>query len=792
MNTLNQKLCRDIWHSRYLILAVSAIIAVGIGCFVGMLSAAKNLEFARSNYYSSSRLADFWIDLKKAPVEEVRRLSRLSGVSETRERIQFQVVLDLPDAEKPVSALLLSMPDRHAPTINNIIVRKGTYFTNNRSNEVIVSEKFANARKIEPGDTITAVLNNQKKDLIVTGIAISAEFVYMASPGSMIDEPGSYGLLFIKRSFAEDIFGFNGACNSVVGLLAPELREHPKEIVEELSDRLAPYGVFIGLPRSEQFSPMVLDGEMKQLVNLAYIFPMFFLVVAALILNILMTRLAEQQRTVIGTLKAIGYGNTELMLHFMKFAVTTGLIGGGLGCLLGYWLGDLTTRMYVDYFTFPELTSKFYPGLLCSAIFIAVLFSLLGTINGVRRIMQLEPAEAMRPAVPPSGCSIALETIRCFWKGLDAGWQMILRGLFRSKGRTIIAIISAAMGSSIVVLAFGFVDSMDEMVSLQFDRVLRSDYHLSFSRELSLSAMDEIHRLPGVIHAEPVLNVPCTFKVRNHSKRGGIMGIIGNGKLTSPLNGDEEPLALPPAGLLMTSRLMEQLEVKAGDYIGVIPVKGEQKIVKMPVIEGIDSMIGLAVYADFHWLNRIFGQQNVINEVRVLATHDRDGEKQFLKKIKEMPNLETLTDLGEQKNALNKQLNGAMRASAVIMIVFAAVIFLGAILNGTLISLSERKREMATFRTMGYFDKEVGRLFFRENLLTNLIGSVLGLPLGYLMLVASMKGFVSDAYSFPAEVAPLSYVYTMSLAVIFVLLSQIVVMKNIQKQNWVEALSLKE
>jgi len=135
MNALNQKLCRDIWQSRYLILAVSAIIAVGIGCFVGMLSAAKNLEFARSNYYSSSRLADFWIDLKKAPVEEVRRLSLLPGISETRERIQFQVMLDLPESEKPVSALLLSMPDRQTPTVNNIIVRKGTYFTNNRTNE---------------------------------------------------------------------------------------------------------------------------------------------------------------------------------------------------------------------------------------------------------------------------------------------------------------------------------------------------------------------------------------------------------------------------------------------------------------------------------------------------------------------------------------------------------------------------------------------------------------------------------------------------------------------------------
>ena len=792
MNALNKKLSRDIWKNKYLILAVSAIIAVGIGCFVGMMSAARNLEFARSNYYSISRLADFWIDLKKAPVEEVRRLTKISGISETRERIQFQVVLDLPDAVKPVSALLLSMPDKKSTTINNIIIRKGTYFTSNRSNEVIVSEKFAKARKIEPGDTIIAVLNNQKKELIVTGVAISAEFVYMASPGSMIDEPGSYGLLFIKRSFAEDMFGFNGACNSVVGLLAPEVRDHPKEIVEELSDRLAPHGVFTGLSRSEQFSPMVLDGEMTQLVNLAYIFPMFFLVVAALILNVLMTRLAEQQRTVIGTLKAIGYDNKVLVYHFMKFAVMTGAIGGILGSLLGYWLGDLTTRMYVDYFTFPQLTSKFYPGLLFVAILIAVLFSILGTINGVRQIMQLEPAEAMRPAAPPFGGAILLEKIKWFWKGLDAGWQMILRGLFRSKGRTIIAIISAAMGSSIVVLAFGFVDSMDEMVDLQFNRVLKSDYHLTFNRELSLSAIDEIYRLPGVIHAEPVLNVGCTFTILNHSKRGGIMGIVGSGELTSPLNAEGKPIVVPSVGLLMTTRLMEQLKVRVGDYVEVIPVKGERKVHKLPVVEGINSMIGLAVYADYQWLNRTLGQENVINEVRVLVTHDSNGEKRFLQKIKEMPNLETLTDLGEQKSALNKQLNGAMRVSAVIMIVFAAVIFLGAILNGTLIALSERRREMATFRTMGYFDKEVGRLFLRENLLNTLIGSLIGLPLGYLMLVASMKGFVSDAYSFPAALDPLSYIYTMVLAVIFVLISQVVVMRNIQKQNWVEALSLKE
>ncbi len=792
MTTLDRKLFKDILHSWHMLLAVSAIIAVGIGCFVGMMSAAQNLEYARSSYYSFCRLADFWLDLKKAPVQEIKHLAMVPGVSEVRDRIQFRVVLDLPGGQKPIGAMVLSLPDEQAPVINNIIIRKGTYFTHGRANEVIISEKFAKARKIEPGDTVTAILNNQRKELIVTGTAISAEFVYMASPGSMIDDPGSYGLMYIKRSFAEDTFGFNNACNSVIGLLAPEARQDATGVVEALSERLEPYGVFVGLPRSEQFSPMVLDGEMKQLKNMAFIFPMFFLVVAALVLNVLMVRLAEQQRTVIGTLKAIGYENRDLMVHFMKFAATSGLVGGILGCLLGYWLGGATTRMYVDYFTFPLLTNKFYPILSLAGVCVSIIFSILGTLKGVRHIMRLEPAEAMRQAAPPIGGAVFLERFHLFWKNLDAQWQMIIRGLLRNKGRTMVAIFSAAMGSSIVILAFGFVDSMNEMVSLQFDRVLRSDYHLTFNNEISYAGFDEIRRLPGVTHAEPVFNVPCTFRVRNHMKRGAIMGIVRNGELTTPLNGDGEPVSLPKAGLLMTDRLMERLEIRAGDSVEVVPVKGERYVKKLPVIKGIDSMMGLVVYADYTWLNHVLGTQMVISEVRILATHNDREKKRFMERIRAMPGLETLTDLGEQKEALNKQLNGAMRASAVVMIIFAAVIFFGAILNGTLIAISERRREMATFRTMGYFENEVGRLFLRENLLNNVIGTFFGMLMGHWMLIASMEGFVTDAYSFPATLASVSYLYTLLLAVGFVLLSQIVVVRNLRNQNWVEALSLKE
>lgn len=792
MRGLDRKLLRDIAANWQMILAISSIIAVGIGCFTGMLSAARNLELARSSYYSSCRLADFWLDVKKLPLQEVEHLTSLPGVSEIRSRIQFPVTLHLPDVIKPIGAMVLSLPDTPAPVINDIVLRTGSYFSADRKQEVIVSEKFAKARNIHAGDTIKVILHNQLKDLLVVGTAISAEFVYTVSPGSVVDEPGSYGLLYIKRSWAEEIFGFSGAANSLVGLLAPESKERAEEVVKALSDRLDEYGVSSAVPRDKQFSPMVLDGELKQLNNMAYIFPLFFLSVAALVQNVLMVRMVQQQRTVIGTFKALGYHDRVLLVHYLKFATVAGFVGGVLGGLLGYWLGEVTTQMYTIYFSFPLLAHTVYPDVFSAGILLSLFFAIAGTVRGVSRIMKMIPAEAMREAPPQQGGRVFLEKIQPVWNLFDAQWHMILRGLIRNRSRTCIGLFSAAMGSSIVVLAFGFVDSMDEMISTQFQRVLTSDYHLSFTTEINDKVVAEIKRLPGVILAEPVFIVPCTFRLRNHHKKGAIMGILSDGILTSPVLDDGSRMLIPATGLVMAERLMAQLEIHASDVVGFVPIKGEKRRQVVEVAAGTHSMLGLAVYADYHWLNRLMGQQGGVSEVRIRVSHDSSAERDFLAAIGKLKNIETISDLKQQKISLVRQFDTAMRAMAVIMILFAAVIFFGTILNGTLIALSERSREMATMRTMGYYNHEVARLFLRENLVINVAGALFGLPLGYWLLTASMQEFVTDAYSYPAVLYPKSCFLTIMLAVIFVLISQLVVVRRIKQQNWLEAISLKE
>ena len=309
MKVLDRKLLRDLSRSKGMLLAVAAIIAVGTGCLVGMLSTYDDLETARLDYYARTRMADFWISLKKAPLTAIEELENIPGVASIRERISFPVIVDLAGVDRPISGLTVSMPETPGDIINNIMVRSGSYFTAGRRNEVIVSEKFAQARKLQPGDSIHLTMNGRREKMFMVGTAISSEHVYIAPPGSLMASPGDYGIFYIKRSFAEDKFGFNGACNDVAGLLTRDGKRESSLVLEELNRVLAPYGVFSVTPRSQQFSNLTLNAEMGGLKTTATALPIIFLSVAALVLNVLMTRMAEQQRMIVGTLKALGYEN---------------------------------------------------------------------------------------------------------------------------------------------------------------------------------------------------------------------------------------------------------------------------------------------------------------------------------------------------------------------------------------------------------------------------------------------------------------------------------------------------
>lgn len=792
MTVLGRKLVRDAAGSWVLIVAVAIMIAVGGASYIAMMSSYRNLERTKNHFYTQCRLADFWIDLKKIPSGDARRLARLPGIAEIRNRIQFQVMLDFPDSVKPVGALLLSLPDFRSPIVNSIIVRKGTYFTKEQDNQVILSEKFAEARNIHVGDRVRTIVNNQRRELIVVGTAISAEFVYLTSPGSMLDQPGSYGLMWVKRSFSEKILGFEGSANSIVGLFSGLSLTGRQQLLETIKREVDGFGVFDATLRNKQFSPLILDAEMTELRSMALTMPLFFLVVAALVLNIMISRMVEQHRSVIGTLKALGYSSFRVGMHFVKFSVVPGALGGVLGCILGWVLGSVMVEMYLLYFSFPRLENIIYPGLYLAGLCVSIGSCVAGAMKAVWRVVRLEPAEAMRPAPPPVQRSVLVEKFTGLWQLLDVQWQMIVRGVLRNKGRTAISVFAAATGSAIVLLTFGFVDSLDGLIETQFSKAMRSDIHLFFGDEMPYETLDDVRRFPGVLQAEPVLNVGCSLKNGSRKESANVAGIRPSSDLTTLFDKEMREVFLPSAGLVMSARLMEKLDIRPGQTLELTPVKGIRRTVRVPVVQQYQSVIGMGLYADIHWLNSLLKNQGAINEVRVKLSPDEVLRHHFLVRIKSLPRIETIMDIEGQKAAMVEQQDRLMGYTAILMVGFAATIFFGTILNTSLVRLSELGREIATFRTLGYHDFEVANQFLKENLMINLAGTVIGLGLGYWMLIYTMDNFTTDAYSMVVYLYPESLLYTVLLTVLFVVAAQLVVNRKIKRLNWLQALGINE
>ena len=792
MSVLDRKLRRDLAQTKGMLAAIIAIIAVGVGCLVGSFGTFFNLQNARASYYSRCRMADFWLDLKKAPVLDVAPLSNIHGVSEIRTRIKFPVIVDLPGVDKPVSGEVLSLPAGREKVVNGIVLLRGTYFTRERRDEVIVSERFSRVRNINPGDFIHLVMNGQKKKLFVVGSAVSSEYMYMTPPGSIVPEPANYGVFWIKREYAEDVFGYHGACNSVVGMLTPEARLDPRLPLEEMARRLDSFGVFTKTALKDQRSNLTLGAEMGGLRTQAMVLPVVFLSVAVLVLNVVMLRMAEQQRVIIGTLKALGISNKAIFFHFLKYGLVVGVCGGVCGCVLGALIAEGMTAMYRTIFSFPKLDSDFYPLTMFIAIMIAVVFAALGTFRGVKRVVKLNPAEAMRPSPPPAGGSILLERWKLFWKRLDFRWQMVFRGIFRNKGRSIIGVIAASLGGAMVVLALGLADSLDYMVTFQFDKVMLSDFIMNFRDDLDGGAINEALLLPGISYVEPQLAVACTFINGNHRKKGVITGITHNAKLTRPCNIAGVPARVPQSGLLMTKRLAVFLGVKPGDEVTFVPVKGVRQPHKVVIADTVESTFGLPVYADFNFLNAMIGQSDALTCLHMKGRPGPDRLNQIFRRVKQYPKLTSFNVVAEQKTQMIEDFITKMKSMTYVMIMFAAVIFFGSILNSGLISIAERQREIATFRVLGYRPSEIGAIFLREAMLINMLGAFIGLPLGYWMLYGMCLQFRNDMYSTPCIMQPLSWVYAIVLAFSFIVISYLIIQRTINKLNWGDALKMKE
>jgi putative ABC transport system permease protein len=789
---LQRKLAREICRSKGLLLAITSIIAVGVMCYVAMQSAYLNLSAAKARYYRMCRMADFWIDVKKAPLAELAMLGGVRGIAEFQPRITFPATVDLENVAEPLNGQVISLPDRREAVLNDILLRQGGYFTERRENEVIVNDAFARARNIFPGQWIHLLLNDRRQELFVVGTAISSEFTYLLGPGTLVPDPETYGVFYIKRSYAEDVFDFDGAANQVVGRLAPELGGESEDTLRRAETLLAPFGVFEATPLRLQASNQFLSEEIEGLGAIAAVVPTIFLAVAAVVLNVLITRLARQQRVVIGTLKALGYTNGQVFAHFLQFGLSVGVAGGVLGAVLGYAAATGMTEVYQHFFQFPDLRSELHGSTFAAGMAVSLACAVLGSLHGAWSMLRLQPAEAMRPEPPARGGAILLERFTLLWSALSSGWRLALRSVFRHRVRSAAAVFAAMMGAALLVTGFMMVEAQNYFLEFQFYRTMRSDIDLVFTGFQGREALQEVRRLPGVDYAEPQLAVACTFENGPYRRKEAVIGLLPDARLTIPHDADGLRIPLPEAGLVLSRRLAEILHLRPGDELSFTPVQGERRTLTAPVAHIADSYMGLTVYADIHYLSRLLGEEFAVSGVQLEADPRPEVLRRLHHELKQLPGVEAISDRQRLVENITETLLQNQFVFIGVLVFFAGVIFFGSIVNASMVNLAERQRQVATFRALGYSQWNIGAMFLRESLLTNMTGAVLGLPIGYWLMWLTATAYANDLIRLPVIVTPGIWGWTLAWAVVFALLAHAVVQWRINTMNYLEALKVKE
>ena len=754
MSALHHKLRRELWQLRGQVASIALVIAASVSIFVALWSTVQSLTAARDAYYEGARFADVFAELRRAPRSLTERIRAIPGVGEVEVRVTADVRLEVAGSTGPMVGRLISIPRSGSPRLDRTVLRRGRAPDPARSDEVLVSEAFAEAHKLVPGDALVAVIDGHRAELRVAGVVLSPEFVFAVRAGDIMPDDRRFGVVWMNEAALARALDLDGAFDSVTLALAPGASE--REVTARLDALLAPYGGSGAYGRADQSSHRNLTAKLAQVAVQAKAMPAIFLGVAAFLLNTVLTRLIGTQRSVIATLKAFGYGRGAIAAHYLELVTAIVLLGAAVGVALGAGLGTMMIRLYRPYYRFPSLSFHLDLGIVLIAVTISLAASLAGALSAVLRAAALAPAEAMRPEAPRTFHPARIE--RVLGPLLSPRARMVLRQLARRPVRAALGAAGIAFAVAIMVMSGFFRDSIDRLVAVQFTELEREDLTVVFRRPVSTSARHELERLPGVFRVEALRATAARLVAGPRSRRTALQGVAPDEQLRRLLDLDLRPVALPDQGVVLTRELGEALGVGPGDTLTVEILEGSRPTRVLRVAGLADELIGTSAYMNLAALERLLGEQGSLTAAHL--TVDGLAVSDTVRRLEAMPGVSSVGLRRTMLTLFRDEINGRMGAVAVLLGAFASVIAVGVVYNGARITLAERGHELGCMRVMGFSRAEVSALLVGELALQVAAAIPLGCGLGRLLAGAMARGLASEAFRFPVVVEPRSYAAT--------------------------------
>ena len=788
LKAIDRKLVRDLRGMLGQGITISLVVASGIAGFITLRSTYGSLIDSREAYYERYRFGEAFAGLERAPESLAGRLETIPGVALAYTRIVEPIRIPFEGAVQSPVGQMVSLPPDGIPPLNGIFLREGTFPERGSGEEALLLEAFADRWSVGVGDTLQVVMNGALRRVRITGLATSPEFIYpIPSGGAAIPDDERFAVLWMDRVGVAPIFRMEGAFNNVVFRLQRDASE--RAVLAAVDDLLAPYGGRGAYTRENQPSHAILEGELAQLQQFSTAIPLIFLGVAAFLLNVVLSRLLNLQRTQVAALKALGYRDREIASHYFKMISGVVLAGTGLGILLGAWLGSATTSLYGSFFGFPVLEFRMGWGPPLAGAVSALLAGGIGAFGALRKILQLSPAEAMSPE-PPARYRPSLPERLGIGALVGPSGRMVLREIGRRPLRTALSSVGIAMSIGILVVGRFMPDALEMLIDRQFYQAWKENVTVTFMGPVPERAVRELLSFPGVERAEGMRLTGARIHAGARWRDIALQGYPEGITLRELVDAEGRVSPLPRGGVVITEKLGEVLGVGVGDTVGVTLREGRTREATLVVTGMVDEMFGLNGHMRMSELNALLGEPPTVSQALLLVEPSRFGDLEL-----RLSGVPAVADIGSRDALVQRfrdQSAEYLLVMTLIITLFASVIAAGVVYNNARVAVAERSRDLASLRVLGFTRREISTVLLGEMAVQVFLAIPVGLWVGYRLCLGIAGSVDPEQYRLPVVLSPATYGFAVIVVLVAAVISALFVRRRLDQLDLIGVLKTRE
>ena len=758
-------------------ISILVIVLLGVGFFAGIRAVAPDMKNTLDDYYEKTNMYDIYIasnyGIREETIDELKKDYDIEAV------YNFDAITT---KKEDYATKIISYDKDNKINIPKLVKGKMP----ETADEVVIDNDYRNEIKI--GDKLTVdseIIKN--KTVTVTG--------YVESPLYISTERDSTNLLsgtidyYLYMNDENIISPIKTAAYIKLNTNESRFSKQYEEIVKNakkdikktLKEEKQPGENWYVLDIDSNVGFYQYEQDTQRIDNVAKVFPLVFFIVAVLICLTTMTRMVEEERSQIGTLKALGYNDISIMFKYILYAALATIIGSMIGVAIGYRiLPDLCFEMYKNMYRLGNIKLSYYSSLTFQGMMIALLCTLGATIYTCRKTLKESPANLLRPVAPPPGKRVLLERIKLVWNHLSFSYKVTVRNVFRYKKRFLMTIIGIAGCTGLILAGFGLKDCIVKMVPHQYEEIFTYQAKIHLNEEKTDETIDKIKENKKIKNILEVQEESVTIDNKNTNQSVTLVIPKDDPKEFIKLQNrkTKEQYDLTD-GLIITEKLAKLLEVEEND---ILKFSGTDTY-KEKVAHITENYLFHYIY-----LPKTSYKKDEYNTLLIKTKSMTEKEEKALaNELKEIPGISSITFISSTRHVFDDTMDSFAYVSLILIVSAGALAFV-VLYNLSSVNISERRRELATIKVLGFYDKEVYQYINRENTILTLIGILLGLGIGNILTMYIIKTCEIDMLMFDTTIAWPSYLYAILITMSFAILVNIILYFSLKKIDMIESL----